>query len=305
MYGLAGTDLNLLVALHALLEEQNVSAAGRRIGLSQPATSHALRRLRAHFEDPLLVRSGRSMTATPRGLALLAELRPVVADLERLFGTASAELDPAELSLSLRLVTDDACGLTLLPTLLSSLRSQAPGLTVDVLQRGPPGRKALLRRGQADLALGYFSGAGMDLHRRELYAEDWVCVMRADHPARSEVLHVERFAGLEHCIVSPTGGRTGLVDRALAAKGLEREVVVAVPHFSVALALVARTDLVLTTGRRVAEALAPALGLAVCAPPEALDLAPYPVSLMWHPRTEADLAHRWVRDQVADLARQG
>lgn len=298
MHSLAATDLNLLAPLHALLEERNVSAAARRVGLSQPAMSHALRRLRDHFEDPLLLRKGRGMLLTPRALVLLEQLRPLVRQLEQV-------LDPraptaAELALAWRLVTDDAIGCTRLPRLVAALAAEAPGVTLDITARGAPGRKELLRAGQVDLALGFFSGAGMDLHRLPLYDEPWVCVLREDHPALSGKpsgkLTPERYASLRHVIVSPTGGRRGEVDRLLQARGLAREVAVATPHFTAALTLVAATDMVLTTARSLAERFAGGLGLALVEPP--LPMAPYTVSMMWHPRTEHDPAQRWLRDLV-------
>ena len=299
MHSLAAVDLNLIVALHALLEERSVSRAARRVGLSQPAMSHALARLREHFGDPLLVRTGRTMEPTPRAASLLAAVRPLVGGLEALL--TAAPVQPAALTLSLRLVTDDAVGLTFLPRLVRRLRAEAPGVTLDVLPRGAPGRKALLRAGQADLALGAFSGAGMDLHRLALYTERWVTVLRRGHPASDGPWTPERWAALPQVIVSPTGGRRGEVDRQLQGRGLSREVVAAVPHFSTALALVARTDLVLTTGASQAAVLGPAFDLEIRDPP--LPMSPYEIAMLWHPRTEHDPAHHWIRAlarQVAD-----
>lgn len=301
MHTLAAVDLNLVVSLHALLEERSVSRAARRVGLSQPAMSHALGRLRVYFDDPLLVRTGRAMEPTPRAVALLASVRPLMLALEAVLTPALVE--PAALTLTLRLVTDDAVGLTFLPRLVGRLRAEAPGVTLDVLPRGAPGRKAMLRAGQADLALGAFSGAGMDLHRSALYTERWVTVLRRGHPAARGPWTPLSWATLAHVIVSPTGGRRGEVDRRLQERGLSREVVAAVPHFSTALALVARTDLVLTTGAMQAEALAPAFDLELREPPVAM--APYEIAMLWHPRTEHDPAQRWVRALVEQVAAKG
>ncbi len=301
MHVLAAVDLNLLVALHALLEERSVSRAARRVGLSQPAMSHALGRLREHFEDPLLVRAGRGMAPTPRAVALLGQVRPLIRELEAVL--APQEPDARELALALRLVTDDYVGITALPALVRQLQAEAPGVTLDVLPRGAPGRKALLREGQADLALGYFSGAGMDLHRQVLYEERWVTVLRRGHPALDEPWTPELWAGLRHVIVSPTGGRRGEVDRRLQSQGLGREVVAAVPHFGAALALVAGTDLALTTARGLAERLADAFTLALREPP--VPMAPFEIAMLWHPRTEHDPGMRWVRGLIARVVGAG
>ena len=300
MHSLAAVDLNLIVALHALLEERSVSRAARRVGLSQPAMSHALARLREHFGDPLLVRTGRAMEPTPLAAALLTGVRPLIGGLEALL--TATPVEPATLSLGLRLVTDDAVGLTFLPRLVARLRAEAPGVTLDVLPRGAPGRKALLRAGQADLALGAFSGAGMDLHRIALYSERWVTVLRRGHPAGLGPWTAERWAALPQVIVSPTGGRRGEVDRQLQERGLSRAVVAAVPHFSTALALVARTDLVLTTGEAQARALGPAFDLEIREPP--LPMPPYEIAMLWHPRTEHDPAQRWLRALVQAVAEE-
>lgn len=298
MHSLAGIDLNLVVALHALLEERSVTAAARRIGLSQPAASHALSRLREHFGDPLLIRSGRAMVPTPRAQALTGEVRRVVGELERLLSTV--EVAPEALQIDFRLATDDYVGATLLPRLVGRLAELAPGVSLDVLPRGVPGRKALLRQGKVDLAVGYFSGAGMDLHRAHLYDDDWVCVLRRGHPALAVPFTAEVWAGLSHVIVSPTGGRRGEVDTALQRRGLVRRVAYAVPHFATALALVAATDCVLAVGQRLAEVLAEAHGLALLPPP--LLLPAFPVSMLWHARTEHDPAQRWLRGLVASVA---
>jgi DNA-binding transcriptional LysR family regulator len=291
---LAGVDLNLVVALHALLEERSVTAAARRVGLSQPAMSHALGRLRVHFSDPLLVRSGRMMAPTVLALSLVEPLREVVRGLEALLGTADGQ--PSQQHTSVRLVTDDFIGVTVLPGFLAALRSAAPGVAVDVLQRGPPGRKRMLRRGLAELAAGDFSGAGMDLHRQAVGSVGWCCVLRADHPDAGG-LTAARWAAAEHVIVSPTGGRRGVVDTALEAAGLGRAVPVAVPHFMTALAVVSRTALTCTLPSWLAgEALR--LGLSVSAPP--LSLPPLSLELRWHSRTEDDPFHRWFRARLVD-----
>lgn len=293
-------DLNLLLALHALLDEASVTRAARRAGLSQPAMSHALARLRLHFDDPLLVRSGRGMVRTARALALQAEVADTVRRVDALFDARG--FTPATDPVRFRLVADDHIGCTLLPGLVADVSARAPAATVEVAPRGSPGRKALVRAGEADLALGYFSGAGMDLCRRELWEDTWVCLTATRHPELHEVdLDLERWLRLPHVVVSPTGGTRGAVDRALARTGCTRAVALTVPHFTTALAVVAATPFVLTTSASLAGAQAARFGLRMHAPP--IELAPFAVSMVWHPRTDADPAHRWLRDRVAERAR--
>ena len=296
MHSLSAVDLNLIVALHALLEESSVTGAARRVGLSQPAMSHALSRLRTHFSDPLLIRSGRAMIATPRGRMLLEQVRPMVRDLETLMSTRA--LHPSELSTNIRLVTDDYIGCTLLPGLIARLQREAPGITLDVTQRGPPGRKAMVRRGMVDLAIGHFSGAGMDLHRQVLTEESWVCVLRAGHPALDAPMTPSVWAGLSHVIVSPSGGRRGEMDRRLAALGLSRTVALALPHFTTALAVVAASDHVLTTASRLVAMFTDTFGLVSLSPP--VEMPDFILSMLWHARTEHDPAQRWLRQRIAE-----
>lgn len=298
MHALGAIDLNLVLALHALLEERSVTRAARRVGLSQPAMSHALARLRAHFDDPLLVRSGRSMLATPRAEALREPVRVALDQLER--ALVPQQFDPARMETTLRIVADDYVGHLLLPGVLERLRSEAPALDVEVSPRGAPGRKALLRRGAADLAIGDFSGAGMDLHRQVLFSERWRCVARSGHPLAKRRPSVARWTEWPHIVIAPTGGRRGEIDRVLEEAGLSRRVGLTVPHFLAAFPILARTDLVLTVGERLATALAPVHGLKTFRPP--LEAPPFDVAMLWHPRTHTDASQRWVRQLVAEAA---
>ncbi len=299
MHSLAGIDLNLVVALHALVEEASVTRAARRIGLSQPAMSHALKRLRSHYDDPLLVRTGRTMSTTPRALQLLEQLRPVLTGLQGVL--APEVLTPPQMAGTIRLVADDAMGHTLLPDLLAVLSREAPGLNVHVLARGAPGRKRLVRLGKADLALGDFSGAGMDLHRAKLYTDRWVTVVGEGHRVLDTPWTPAALANCSHILVSPTGGDRGDVDRVLASKTLQRRVAVVVPHFSTALAIVRRTEHVLTTFGRLVEAVPD--GVRVIESP--LEMPSVEVAMVWHPRTEHDDVHRWFRTQVERVASSG
>lgn len=299
MHSLSAVDLNLVVALHALLEERSVTRAAVRLGLSQPAVSHALSRLRTQFDDPLLMRSGRRMVLTARAEALRPQVQLTVLQLEGLM--CSPRFDPAGLETRVRVVTDDGIGFTLLPHVLRAMVAEAPGVGLDVLPRGAPGRKALVRTGKADLAIGHIGGAGMDLHRQPLYDDPWVCVLRRDHPAVRTGFDASTWATSQHVIVSPTGGQRGEVDAVMQRAGLTRHVVLAVPHFLAALAVVAGSDLVLTTPQSVARSQAVALGLVTLAPP--LEMEPVQICMIWDARTHHDPAQQWLRAMVEAGAR--
>jgi DNA-binding transcriptional LysR family regulator len=286
-------DLNLLGPLHALLEEANVSRAARRAGLSQPAMSHALMRLRSHFGDPLLVRDGRGMVRTVRAEAMRADTDELLRKVRALF--AAHQFVPRELSARFRVVTDDFVACTFLPAVMAAVARAAPAVEIEFMPRGAPGRKALVRSGKADLAIGEFSGAGTDLHRRLLWREPWVSLVRAGHPLRA--FDLDTWASLTHVVVSPTGGFRGSLDPHVESAGRTRRVGVTVPYFSAALALVGHTDFVVTTARSLAATFATTFGLAEVAPP--LPLPPLEVSMLWHPRADADPAQLWLRQTVA------
>ena len=299
MNDLKGIDLNLLVALDALLRERHVTRAARSVGLSQPAMSNALARLRILLDDPVLVRAGRQMRPTPRALALEPVLSRALATIQDAIWPDQG-FDAAGSERCFRLVADDYVGFVLLPVLCALIRERAPGVSVEVLPRAGNVRAELLRSGQADAALGYFAGGESTLRTEPLFEERFAVVMRAGHPALVEPLDLARYAALCHVLVAPQGGQRGVVDRALAAHGLTRRVVIRVPHFLVAPSIVARTDCVLTLAHRVAQELAAPLDLQVLRPP--VGLAPFGIALRWHGRHQADGGHRWLRECIREAA---
>ncbi len=290
-------DLNLLVVLDALLEEGNVTKAAARVGLSQPAMSNALARLREKFGDPLFVRTPGGMIPTARARALTEPVRLAL----RAIGAALAPgpiFDPAQSSQVFTIATTDYAELVLLPELSARFRESAPGVKLDL--RSPRERvpQRELEAGQLDVAIGLFPDAPASFYRQTLFVEDFVCILRKDHPLRGK-LTLEKYAALRHALISPFGGMTGTVDEALEKHGLKREVVVATPHFLVAPLVVVRTDYILTLPRRVAASLASYLPVRLVEPP--LELSKFTISQLWHERTHHDPAHRWFRAQLASL----
>lgn len=298
-------DLNLLIALDALLQEQNVSRAARRIGLSTPAASHALARLRAQLGDPLLVRAGQRMVPTPRALDLRDRVHAAVAETLALLAPPPAG-DPRALSRTFRVTASDHL-LTVMGPALDRRVAAAPGVALHVIP-GDRDEPARLRDGTVDLAIGVYDYAPYselptDLRIQQLFEDRFVCVARAGHPGIGRTLSLAQYAGLGHVQVAPRGAPGGYVDELLARHGLRRRIARAVPYFLAALALVAETDYLLTTSLRLARRLAPRFGLRMVAPPRALGLEPYAIAQLWHPRNDRDAAHRWLREAVADAAR--
>lgn len=297
---LRSIDVNLLVALDALLDERSVTRAAERMGVSQSAMSRTLARLRELVGDPLLVRNVNEMERTPVAEDLCGPLREALGHLDALV-TEREAFDPASSTRSFRLELTDHVAVALLPTLLPRLRSRAPGVDLEVAPpEGEPEARLIERR--TELFIGGVVHDVPGLFRQALFDEELVCVVRHDHPARKDLHVIERYAALDHLMISPRGtSREGMVDRALAAHDLRRRVVLRLPQFLVAPLVVASTDLVATIPRRVAEGLARDGRLAIVVPP--LPLAKFTVHQVWHERHHNDLGHRWLRQLVAEAMR--
>jgi len=295
---LSSVDLNLLVVLDAVLAEGSVKQAARRVNLSPSATSHALGRLRELFDDPLLVRAGRRLVPTARGEALRGPVRAMLQAAEGLFQPVGP-VRPATVRRAVRLVTTDYLELVLVAPLSAALAAEAPGIELHT-RRARASLAGWLREGRADLAMGVVGELAADLHREPLFTERFVCLVRQDHPVVLGGLDLDTFCALDHVLVAPGGGTSGVVDQLLAAQGRSRRVVRTVPEFLVAPQLVQGTDYVLTIAERLARAVADRLGLAVVPPP--LELPRFTLSMVWHERWEADPVHAWLRGRVRELA---
>lgn len=300
---LGAVDLNLLVALRALLTERHVTRAAARVGLSQPAMSHALARLRELFDDPLLVRTAAGMQPTPRAEALAPALTSALDELARLVAPPGA-FDPRASTRRFRITADDYTELVLLPHVLERVWKEGPDIDVQI--RAPVGRGIEdIVEGRADFSIvPARSGPGpRGVYVQKLFHEEFVAVVRADHPHVKKKLSLDEYLALPHALISPRGEAGSVVDNALAKLRRTRRVAVEIPHFLVAPHLVQKTDLVLLLGERVAAVMAEPLGLRVLAPPRELDLQGFSVSLIWHERHRADPAHAWLRKVIAAAAK--
>ena len=288
-------DLNLLVVLEVLMAERSVSRAARRLGLSQPATSNALARLRAMFDDPLLVRRGNAMLPTPRALELAGHVHAGLAHLQAALD-GPRPFDERASTRCFTIATNDYVSFVLLAPLVRRLRERAPRVTVQVKSLDNLASLEALGRGEVDLALGAGSMLGQDYPCEPLFEDGYVSLARQGHPRVGKRLTLERFVQLEHLLVSPYGSRRGVVDIALEQRGYERRVALWVPHFLLAPAIVAQTDLVVTLAERVARRLAPRYGLRIL--PTPIDVPRFVTQQYWDPRHEHEPAHRWLREQV-------
>lgn len=292
-------DLNLLVMLDVLLEERNVTRAALRLGLSQPAASRALARLRALFGDPLLVEGAGGYLLSARAETLRPSLRTALADLGGLLQPEA--FDPATAKGRIRLVMPDLLAAVLMPHLLGHLTTDAPGLDLEVL---PPSAQLFetLEDDRADAIIGLIETAPAAIRRRNLFDERMVTLMRQDHPVASRELTLDRFLSLDHIVVSITGIGTTPVDNCLQRIGHSRRIKVRVPSFFTALEIAAHSDLVVTLPACLADT-ALAQGRFATSPPP-LELGVMPMSLCWHARHHDSQRHRWLRQAIVAAAAQ-
>ena len=297
---LPGIDLNLLVALDALLREGNVTAAGRRIGLSQPSMSHALARLRELLSDSLLIREGRTLRRTALGERLAPVVQRLVVEIEATLLGARVFV-PGRATRSFRIATNDYCGVVVLPRLIERIRRAAPRVHIEIHMHQGPAPVRELGRGELDLSLGTFLEVDPSLKSQTLFDERFICLVREGHPRVRGALTLARYVALEHLLISSPGYGLGVVDGALDRRGLRRRVAVQVPFFLVAPAIIACTDLVVTVPTRVAQLASAIHGLRVV--PAPLELSPFAVQQVWHEAADADPASGWLRAQVKETAR--
>jgi DNA-binding transcriptional LysR family regulator len=295
---LAGIDLNQLRALDALLATRSVTAAARRLGITQAAASNALRRLRDQFEDPLLVRAGQQMVLTPRARSLTTTAAEVMRAAAAVFASTPV-FDPATLQAKLSIATSDHVDLVLLARVEALLAQQAPGIDLHVLPYSATTTDEL-RRGDVDLVISPLYERAVDLSTELLFEDRLVWVMAADHPARKARASAERFASLRHLLISPRGSSGGPVDRALAKRGLTRRITRTMPHFGAALLMISRSDLVAALPLRLVQDVGKDLKLVWR--PLPLAVPAIRIYSIAHRRTDGDAQHRYFRDVVRRAA---
>lgn len=289
-------DLNLLLTLHALLSERHVTRAALRLHRSQPAVSHSLALLRAHFNDPLLIRKNGQTTLSARALGLLPPLELALSDLNRLMGTP--EFDPATACRRFRIAMSDYAAQIILPRLVARLRHAAPGFDLAVSQASREMMLAQLEDGELDLAFGVFPQAPASICQQALFDERFICLADPAFLPPNRTLTLTQWLERPHLKLAMQPDAVDEIGKALAAAGLQRRVCVALPHWTAAVNLLPGTDMVLTVASRSVSALQQPHALCRFEPP--LPLPDFRYTLAWHPRKEPDPAHRWLRQAVLD-----
>lgn len=297
---MAHPDLNLLVTLDVLLAEGSVAGAAKRLRLSPSAMSRALARLRETTGDPLLVRAGRGLVPTPRAIELRERIGPLVQEAEAVLRPAAA-LDLKRLVRSFTLRNRDGFVENVGPALIARVAREAPGVRLRFVPK-PDKDSAPLRDGSVDLETGVVGGAmGPELRVQALFRDRFVGVVRRGHPlaralAKTKVTPA-RYAAGRHVLVARRDFAGGPLEDALEALALNREIATVVGTFSEALALARETDLIATVPERSTGRLRDGM----VSFPLPLRLPEITISLLWHPRMDADPAHRWLRGCVRDV----
>lgn len=289
-------DLNLLVTLDVLLAEGSVARAARRLRLSPSAMSRALARLRDATGDPLLVRAGRGLVPTPRAIELRDRVGQLVQDAEAVLRPAGT-LDLTRLARTFTLRTSDGFVENFGPGLIARAAAEAPGVRLRFVPK-PDKDSAALRDGAVDLETGVVGAAtGPEVRAQTLFRDRFVGVVREGHPLRRGEITPSWYAAGKHILVSRRGLGAGPIDEALRALGLERDVVTTVGGFSTALALARATDLIAS----VPERHTGNLRAGMFSFPLPVPCPEITVSMLWHPRLDADPAHRWLRRCVREV----
>jgi DNA-binding transcriptional LysR family regulator len=293
---LSSLDLNLLRTLQALLRTSSLAEAAAEMGVTPSAVSHRLRRLQEALGDPLLVRSGRSMTLTTRAEALRPTVDHAIHAIRAVF--AREAFVPAEATGAFRIAATDHVSALFGTQLERLLAEEAPALALHMRPVGSAS-EALLARGELEFGIGFFRYPPADLVLQRLFDDGYVCLVRHGHPLQ-QTPTLPTYLAARHVLIAPRGTPQGRVDLVLQEQGLRRRVVRLESGFLAAARLVAGTDLVLTMSRRLAVHLAETLPVTLVDAP--LELPSYSLVQIWHPRHTDDPQHRWMRDRVRDIA---
>lgn len=300
-------DLNLLRVFDAVMTEGSLTRAAEVLAITQPAASHALKRLNDWMGEPLFQRSATGMKPGAQATALWPQVRAALQDLQR--SLAPDGFDPAHDRVEFRICTADASAGILAPGLVAALDAEAPQADLRFLPLTTRDPRALLLAEEADLAIGHFpalvsallsEGERTLLRNQRLHRTGYVCVMRAGHPLAEEELTLERYCAARHVLVTVSGRAYAEVDEALALLGRRRRVVLTVNQYHTAGRVLLQSDLLAVLPASFVAASAPG---EVVVRPLPVEIGPLTVEMVWLARRDADPAHRWLRDRVAGAAR--
>ena len=306
---IARVDLNLLVYLDVLLRECNVTRAAEELGISQPAMSNSLRRLRDLFGDPILVRTSDGMTPTDRALELQPMVRKVLSAAEQAV-LPKTEFEPMESNRIFRIMASDYTESTLLPVLLRQLRKQAPSIRLDIMTPSDVSFHDV-ERGKVDMVINRFDSLPQSFHQVHLWDDSFSCVMSANNPVKDR-WSLESYLSSKHIWVSKTGmgvgvgmtpddvQRLGWVDEALSKQGVKRDISLFTRHYQVALLLAEQDDLIVTIPSMSAKSIANSGKVVILDPP--FEIERMRLKMVWSPLLQHDPGHRWLRQLIKSVS---
>ena len=303
-------DLNLLVYLDVLLRERNVTRAASHLGITQPAMSNGLKRLRDLFDDPLLVRTSEGMTPTERARELEPVVRNVLTSIDKAV-QPKKNFDAASASRVFRIMVSDYGEATLMPAVLTEVGKLAPGITFDLMT---PSDVSFLdvEQGKVDLVINRFDSMPQSFHQTTVWQDEFACVLSAENPINAD-FNLESYLQAQHVWVSKTGmgigvgvnprdvQRLGWVDEALGRIGSKRDITVFTRHYRTAVLFAALKDLVATVPRRLAELETNNPGVVIKPPP--FEIPPFELKMAWSPLLQNNPGHQWIRRLIVSIAR--
>ena len=292
-------DLNLLPIAVALYDELSVSRAARRLGMSQPAVSKALRRMREAFDDPLFVRRPSGMVPTPRAHAIIRAARPHLQQLQEDLLRGEC-FDPAVSTRTITLATSDIAEMAFFPSVLEHLRAHAPNCPVRTVSVRDEQLADALEKGEVDVAVGYFPSLALrNFRQRRLSRHGFACLMRAGHPLWKSRLTVASYLAADHIVVRREGSSQGLLERYLERRKMRRKIAVYTSHVLSVPFIVMESQLVATLPYAVVTRFTSLTAHVVAALPP-FDI-PYDLKLHWHRRFDNEPRSIWLRDQLAEV----
>lgn len=294
-------DLNLLVILDTLLSERSVTQASKHLYITQPAVSNALRRLRIAFNDLLLIRGKSHMELTVRAKSLIKPVRDALSTIDHAM-SGDIVFNPSIAEFTLHMAATEYVSFMLLPALMKEIRKAAPRVRFAISDIESHDCLEPLRRGMVDLIVAFVSDPVGELHRQVLLRDTWVYLVSRDCYGSNARLTRKRFLASGHIAMkSQTGGSGFYVDTLRAEWGLERNIVMSIPHFLAIPRLVSTTDLVMAVPHKLALTLVDQYPLRIVKPP--VSVPEFTISMLWHQRTEADPGQRWIRNTLARVAK--
>lgn len=291
-------DLNLLVVFDGLAREGSVTRAGQKLGMSQPALSHALNRLRYLLKDQLFIRTPQGMVPTPRAQQLALPVRQALTHMEQ--ALEPERFVPAQANRRFAIAVNNYTAIVLAAPLVAAASAAAPLVQLDLRPSGTVDVFDRLDSEDLDVSIGTFAHVGERFNSAVVLEDRFVVVMRKGHPAARKKFSTETFGALQHLEISSSGDDTGFIDRSLMTRGARRRVAVRVPYLSAGVVL-DQSDVVATLSRRIADVMTQGSGLQIRDLP--FTSPTVRTSMVWHRRLEDSAAHRWLRDLIASVCR--